>query len=326
MKSRLAFLFSVLAIAGVTGCNNGGGGSDSGPPVDGGGGVDTGMVTPGMCPTNMIPDPTNQMGACCYRASQASHLDTPSLRLRYLNIRQPAGSALTAAITQTLLNGNLGTETFNWIFTTTGAGMDGPVSIRTGVATRNMDGTYTYSTDPRYAPVTLMGTLTGETVTTTANPGTLVVPIYDQAGTTLQIELSLHNVRLETATLSEMRSCIGSIGARFMFNTAATLRGFLTVADTRAGMINVSSIHAQLCTLVASANFSDPMGGPAYCDQPQAMWTVQPDSLCPADGSACMRNGTTNVCDPAGTSGTLPACNAWELVADFAAVGINVTP
>ena len=314
-----SLLLAALVVA-LAGCN------PAAPAMNDAGGGDSGPVMT-ACPTAMVPDFMNQMGPCCYRTSQATHLAMPSLRLRYLNLRAPAGSALVAPIVQGLLNGSLQTEVFNWLVQGMGTAGDGAITIRTGFGTRNMaTGTYAFSTMARYAPVTLNGTIMSETVTTQPDTGTLIVPVFDMTGTVLQVELQLHNVQVVTSPFTEMRSCIGAARARD-FTTPATLSGYLTVADTRTTMINVSTVHAQLCTLIASPNLTEPMSGP-YCDQPQATWMVPPDSLCMTTGTtgACVHNNPASpVCRPDGT-GALPACNAWQLVSDFAAVGVTITP
>ena len=281
------------------------------------------------CPTGMvmgqpIPDPTHQTLPCCYRVSQQGHESMPELRLRYLTLTAPAGSALVTPIVGAVLNGSLANETFNWLVRGAGGAADGPITIQTGFGTRDATaGTYAFSTMPTYMPVTLNGTITGETVTTQPDPGTLTVPIFDATGTMLQLELKLHNVSVVTSTFSEHRSCIGTLAARGAFTTAATRTGYLTVADTRGSMINVDPIHAELCTLVAGHDLADPASGP-YCAQPQASWAVHPDSLCPATGQCMHDTGSGSVCSHDG-SGATP-CNAWQLVSDFAAVGVEITP
>lgn len=305
-------------------------GGNPAPPRDGG---TDGMILPSdagdsgatgpACPVARIPMADQQFGACCYRVSQAEHLDAPELRLRSLSLQGPVGSALVLPTpTGTLLNTSLADETFNWLFRVTGADADGPVEIETGFGTRDAAGTYTFSTMARYAPITLAGTLTGETITTEPSTTGLIVPVFDPTGTMLQVELSLHAVELVSSEFNDDRSCVGTIGARFIYATGATLTGFITVEEARAGMINVASIHAELCTLIASPNLGDPATGP-YCDLPRADWEVKPDALC--TGEDCVQNATgSEVCSEDGT-GALPLCNAWLLVANFAAVGVDIT-
>jgi len=294
--------------------------TDSGPPVDSGPPM---LHCPMSNSTVTIPDDTHQTLPCCYRASQAGHEGMAELRLRFLNITAPAHSGLVSMPTQNLLNGSLTNETFNWLIRTNSGAADGPITIQTGFGTRDdAAGTYAFTTMPHYAPVTLNGTITGETVMTQPDPGTLVVPVFDPTGVTLEVELSLHNVQVVTSTFSENRSCIGALATRG-FTTAATLSGFLTVADTRGSMINVSPINAQLCTLVASTGFTEPASG-HYCDTAQGTWAVKPDSLCPATGLCVHDDGTGSTCSHDGTGAT--PCNAWQLVADFAAVGVDINP
>lgn len=270
--------------------------------------------TPASCPRMNVPSPEEQMLPCCYRVSQADQLDAPEARLRFLDITAPAGSPLAGSTVGDLLNTSLREETFNWLFRLEGADADGPVTITTGFGRRETDGTYTFAaaTDPtEWAPVNLMGTITGESVTSERFDGTLTVPIFNEEMTTVQIELELEQVSVLSTTLSENRSCIGRLRNAVTFDTAATLGGFITVESARAGMIMYPGIDASLCGVVAGSLLD-----PDYCAQPQSDWMVQPDSICDATG--CQRNGMGGTCDPATT------CNAWYLEADFAAVGIDI--
>jgi len=318
---RVTLRASLLGVLALSACNNppaandsGNTTTDSGPPM---------LHCPTSSSTVMIPDDTHQTLPCCYRTSQADHPSMAELRLRFLNITAPAHSGLVSTPTQSLLNASLTNETFNWLIRANSGAGDGPITIQTGFGTRNdAANTYAFTTMAHYAPITLNGTITGQTVTTQPDTGTLVVPVFDPTGMTLEVELALHNVQVVTSTFSENRSCIGALAARG-FTTAATLSGFLTVSDTRGSMINVSPINAQLCTLVASTGFTEPASG-HYCDAPQAMWAVKPDSLCPATGQCMHDPGDGSVCSHDGTGAT--ACNAWQLVADFAAVGVDINP
>lgn len=314
--SLLLGLTSLFAV----GCNNTPTpGADTGPGTDGGGGNDAGVTL--TCPTGGMIPAGEQTLPCCYRASQAGHETMPELRLRYLHINAPRGSALATNVVNDLLNGSLRDETFNWLIRGMSGAGDGAVTITTGFGRRDAtSGSYAFSTDPAYLPVTLDGTISGEVVTTMPDDGVLTIPVFDPTGTVLQVELPLHNVRVITSTFTENRSCIGALAVRGTFTTAATLSGFLTVADTRDTMIDVNPIHSPLCPLVASLN----LNAPTYCDMPQAMWAVMPDSLCPASGQCMLDDGSGSVCSHDGTGAT--PCNAWQLVSDFAAVGVEISP
>lgn len=335
MRARLggSSLLGVACVLTLAGCpSDPVPGNDSGSTVDSGLLVDSGPTSDGgsglTCPSNMIPNASEQMLPCCYRASQEAHQSMPELRLRYLHLTAPVGSALITSSVQLLLNSSLANETFNWLIRGNNAGnADGPMTIQTGYGTRDTTtGVYSFSTMTQYAPVTLNGTITGEVVTTGTDSGVLTVPVFDPTGVTLQVELALHNVQVVTSTFSSNRSCIGALGARGVFTTPATLSGFLTIEDTRGSVINVDPIHAELCTLVASHNLADP-GATPYCDpatNPQSAWSVKPNSICPATGACRLDPGDGSVCNPDGT-GASP-CNAWQLVSEFAAVGVEITP
>lgn len=292
-------------------------GTDGGTSIDSGTNTDEDGGRVVRCPMDeSIPNPEQQEGACCYRHSQADQLDTPELRLRYIEIDEPSASPLASTTVESVLNIALGRETFNWLFQISGAGEDGDISITTGYGTRNADGTYTLgSTD--YPTVELSGSIEGERITTGSVPGPLDIPIFDETGEALQMVLRLRSIRLEEANLSEERSCIGARRGN-KFSTASTLEGFVTVEDARAGMIDVDPIHTSLCSVIAGELVA-PSGGSALCDRARSEWTAKPDSLCGESGCQANLPGQPAVCDPE------TDCNAWRLVAQFAAVGIDIT-
>ncbi len=268
-------------------------------------------------------------GPCCYRDSQADALDAPELRLRYIDILAPEGSPLMSLVLLSVLNDALALNTFAWLIRVEGADGDGPVNVVTGFGLNNPDGTYTFPTGttadpldlPRYAPVMLAGTLTGEVVTTDRFDGSLTVPVLNTEGTDVQLELVLRNIRVTRSELSAERSCIGAAAPRGRYTTAAELDGFIEVESARTGMVVSGPVMTTVCAAIAG-DLSDA----AYCDQPQSAWATQPDSLC--DAAGCTRNaeGMEDLCDTAGDSTTgLPACNAWRLVAEFAAHGVEIT-
>jgi hypothetical protein len=301
----------VLALAGCPSTP----GTDAGIQNDTGGSTED---SPAMtsCPTRDVPSPAEQMGPCCYRHSQADQQDAPEMRLRFLQIDEPMMSPLASTAVESVLNTALQQETFNWLFRTTGADADGPIEITTGYGTRNADGTYALGS-AEYPPLTLPGTLTGESATSETVLGPLGIPIFDETGTVRQLVLTLRSVRLVEANLSDMRNCIGMRRGN-AFTTDASLEGFVTVADARAGMINVPPIMSTLCSVIAG-ELTTPAGMMPMCDRPQDTWTAKPDSLCDDMGCEANPAGSTSVCDPNTT------CNAWRLLANFAAVGIDIT-
>ncbi len=303
------------------------------------GGVDAGTVDAGpMCPAvptlpdgtrpdsvtcpAEAPSPEEQMGICCYRSSNATRRDAPEMRLTYLRIVAPVGSTLTSSLLTNVLGDAMQRETFNWLFRVDGADADGPVDIVTGFGRRQADGTYAFSTgatggDPaNWCPVTIPATLTGETVESEAIAGAVTVPIFDEAGENVQIELTLRQIAIEESTWAEDRSCVGWKRARNLtYHPAGQLSGFIEVEPSRTAMIEVPPVVTTVCTAIAG----DELGNATYCDRPQSEWQTPPDSLC--DESGCRANTPceTDVCDPATT------CNAWRVVAHFAAAGVDIS-
>jgi hypothetical protein len=314
-SSVASFPLVSLALA-LAGCPStpatdaGSGGGDTGGST-----LDTGPAS-ATCPSRNVPSPEEQMLPCCYRYSQADQQATPEMRLRFIEIDEPAMSPLASTAVESVLNNGLQEETFNWLFRTTGAAADGPIEISTGYGVRNADGTYTLGS-AEYPPITLPGTLADETVTTDTVLGPLAIPIFDETGTILQIVLTLRSVRVVEANLTDMRNCIGTRRGN-SFTTDASLEGFVTVADAREGMINVPPIMSTLCSVIAG-ELATPAGMMPMCDRPQSTWTAKPDSLCDDMGCEANPAGSTSVCDPDTT------CNAWRLLANFAAVGIDIT-
>jgi hypothetical protein len=274
------------------------------------------------CPTDVgTPAPEEQMGACCYRNSNAAQLDAPEMRLTYLDIVAPIGSPLSSMTVRRVLNEAMQQEEFNWLFRVEGAGADGDVDIITGFGRRQTDGTYAFSTgaaegDPdAWCPVDLAASLSGETVTSAPLDGAITVPIFDEAGTMVQVELTLRNVAIDTSTWAEERSCVGwKTNRPFTYQPEAILSGFIEVEPARTGIIMTPGVETSVCAALAGALSL------TYCDDnPQSDWMIKPDSLCDATGCRSNEPCMSDVCDPA------TECNAWRLVAHFAAAGVDIT-
>ncbi len=319
MKINRVGWLALVGLMGLSGCDDGGG-TDAGPN-DSGPGTDAGDFNP--CPSDpaAVPAPEELMGACCWRSSNESQLDTPELRIAYLEVTAPVGSPLASMTVRRLLNESMQEERFNWLFRINTGGGDGPVSITTGYGRRAADGTYQFSqgmasSDPdAWCPVELTGSIAGETINTTPVAQAITVPLFDETGTMLQVELQLLNLSIENSTLSEMRSCIGSkTGRPYTYNPAATLVGYVDVLTARDQNLMVGTINTSVCAALAGS-----LDNPMYCDQDQSTWMVPPDSLCDASGCTTNAEGMTDVCDPTSS------CNAWRFVADFAAAGVDIS-
>lgn len=332
--TRLVCLVACVSAIAFVGCDDG-----TVDPTDSGtGGGDAGMVcqTPPdlpegtrpdpsavSCPTEATPAPDEQMGSCCWRNSNAGQLGTPELRLSYIDIVGPAGSPLSSGTVRRVLNEAVQEETFNWLIRTEGADADGDVTITTGFGRRTADGTYEFSQgsggaegDPdAWCPVTIPASLAGETVTSNPIDGSITVPIFDEAGVEVQVELTLRNVAIETATFGEDRSCVGwQVSRPFTYHPEGLLTGYVEVEPSRTGTINTPGVMTTVCSALAGSLSL------TYCeDTPQAEWAIKPDALC--DASGCQANTACgdDVCDPA------TECNAWRFVAHFAANGVDIT-
>jgi len=266
------------------------------------------------------------MGPCCWRDDNSTQQDAPEFRLTYLQIDEPASSPLSSLTLRGVLNRSMQDETFSWLIRV-GAAADGPVTLTTGYGSRQSDGTYAFSRgaadgDPdAWCPVEIQATLAGENVTSEPITGAVTIPVFDDTGTTLQFELTLRSLSIQEATLSEARACIGAKASRpFTYRPAAQLTAFVEVEPSRMQVIAVPPIETTVCSAIAGS-LADGM----YCDNPQDTWATQPDSFC--DASGCTRNaaGMTDVCDPTGLVATETTCNAWQLVAGFAAAGVDIT-
>lgn len=328
---------AVLVGAVIVGCGGDPAPADAGAMIDAPMGctpmpepmlADAGPV-PSM-PTCTAPDGgTPGMGPCCFTDSQADAHDAPEGRLRYLNITAPEGSPLTSPLLLGVLNDALERNTFAWLMRVEDAGADGPVTVVTGFGLTHADGTYAFPTGamtealdlPEYVPARIPGTLTGDRIQTERFDGSLTVPVLNTEGTAVQLELTLRNIRVIDAVWNTDRSCVGFATSRGRFATGAVLDGFIEVEGTRTSMVVSGPVMTTVCAAIAG-DLTDA----AYCEQPQSAWATQPDSLCDATGCTANTSCEEDVCDRAGDGDSgLPACNAWRLISEFAAQGVEIT-
>lgn len=336
MKTRWMYAAAVSGIAmNLVAC----GGGDDNAVTDAG--TDTGPVMV-MCPMN-APEPDNQTGPCCSRASNEERLDAPELRVAALKLTAPQGT-LTNALILNVLATAFDKEDFNWIFQLEGAPTSGSgaATVRTGYGVRDdatghfsfADGNATAPGDAdRWNPVELAGTVADEGFTTTAHHALMTIPIFDPESATPEIpslELPLYDLEVLSAPMTEDRSCIGSRGtSAFVTSSGGRLRAYIQVDDSRSLMVTMGTlISTKLCSLIAGGVFTEEAGEAAYCDAtPQSDWAAKPDSFCEA-GVGCSKNASAtspDVCDPTGAvGGALPACNAWQLLGEFAAQGVDI--
>lgn len=326
---RLHWLVVGMALAGlvVSGCGDDDGGTDSGPGVDGGDedtgpGEDSGPG--GMCdntPAAMAadcPDGAGTVGACCARVSNESRSDAPEYRVSGLRILEPA--TLSAGLVRSALQDALDEERFNWLIRVTGAGADGDVSIETGFGTANGDDTYSFTSgaapapgDPnRWDPQTVMGTLSGEEIIAPALTSTFTVPILEDDGVAVVLELPLQAFELNCAAMTDSRTCIGQRNGTVYQTEHGSLQTYITVEDAMAGNVSIPPIDTSLCNFIAGMAAE---AGPCT-DVAQADWPTQPNAICSA--GTCM-DADDGACDPAAD------CNAWRVSGGFAAQGVEIT-
>ena len=323
---RFQWLVVGLALTGLAvGCGDDDGGTDSGTADSGtaDASMDAAMelcestpaTMPPECPSGMgIPDEEGLMGACCYRASNASRPDAPEFRVSALRIREPA--TLSASLVRSALTTALDEERFNWLIRITGADSDGDVTIETGFGQRNADATFSFASggapapgDPnRWNPLSVTGTISGETITAPPIAETFTVPILDAEGTSVVLELPLRSFELECSVMSDDRSCIGERDGRVYQTNHGHLKTYVTVADAMMGRVEIPPIMASLCNFIAGMTSNTG----ACTDVPQADWPTPPNARC--EGGSCSES-----CDPA------TDCNAWRISGGFAAHGVEIT-
>lgn len=307
---RAQWLWLTLSVAGVAfaGC-----GDDDGTPVDSGT-ADTSMGgDAGGDPECALE---GQMGACCYRQSNASQLSAPELRIAYLQLTEPA--VLASPIIANILNEAVREERFNWLIRLEGADADGDVTITTGYGSRSETATFAFAmgdADPpgagdRWDPQSIAGTLTGESVTTESLTDVFTVPVQDDDGSVI-LELPLRGFRLVNATMSEDRSCIGRGITAVRFDaTSGSVETYITVEDAKMGEVNAGGITASLCNILRGSLAA----GLDDCDNdPRSEWATPPNATCDEAG-ACTLGGCT-----------AETCNAWQVVGNFAAQGVDIT-
>ncbi|MEM9067018.1 MAG: hypothetical protein AAGE52_00890 [Myxococcota bacterium] len=324
---RFHWLVVGLALAGLAvGCGDddgGGGGTDSGPGVDSGGGTDAGggglceaepASNPATCPSGAaIPDEDGLMGACCARVSNADRTAAPEFRISALRIQEPA--TLSASLVRSALAAALDEERFNWLIRLEGAEADGPVTITTGFGQRNADATFAFTDgtapapgDPnRWNAMSVEGTLAGEEITAPPIADTFTVPILEDDGVAVVLELPLRAFTVSCTVMSEDRTCIGLRDGNVYRTGAGNLTTYVTIEDAMMGRVAIPPIDTTLCNFVAGMASNEGL----CTDVPQADWPTPPNAVC--TGGTC-----SDTCDVASE------CNAWRISGGFAAHGVEI--
>ncbi len=343
MLKRLAFFVLLLGAGLALGACGDDDGDDDDDMTDSG--TDSGGGA--TCP-RQAPSPTQLMGPCCSRASNADRQMAPELRLSSIQIDTPA--SLASPVVAGLLTAALNEERFNWLIELTG--LDGTSSmIRTGYGKRNADDTFSFvdgaAPSPgdadRWNPVMTSITQMGESVSAEPLDEAFTLPIFDEMNE-LQLELPLYALELERATLSEGRNCVG-VRSGSRYTTDGDVTTYIRLEDAIAGNLMVGEIMTTLCMFTAglqsepgncpmypriTTTTCDPMnsqcgtrtGGPGgACIMHDGMnvcgWQFPPDSKCDATG--CTKGG----CDP---YDDVNGCNAWQLSGSISAHAVEITP
>lgn len=317
MRNLLGVGFSMaLLLALGAGCgDDAGGAADAAPDA-------AADATPAavICPAEG-PDPEGLSGPCCARRDNSDRRAAPEFRLSGLSLSQPR--SIGNPIVRSALNSALESELFNWLIRVEGADADGAVTITTGYGVRNADNTFSFADgdapgpgDPdRWNPESAAGTLAGELITTELVSGTLVIPVFEEDGETVAIELPLSSLELLGMEMSHDRSCVGDRLSVRYDTRQAQVRTFMTVEAALAGRISIPPIDSSLCNFIRGAASSE-----VECTEvPQSEWDLKPDAIC--DAAGCREAGdASEECDPDST------CNAWVVLGEFAAHAIEIVP
>lgn len=297
-------LLLVALVAFGTGCDD----SSSG------GGDKDGSTANADCPTAAPDEGAGLSGTCCFRKSNADDENSPELRLSSIKLAEPA--ALSSPVIVSALQSFLDAETFNWLVRFDD--LDGSPTFTTGFGERNSDNTFSFrASDDEFAPAEGAGMFSGENFTTSQVDQTIVVPILDAETLEPTVKFVLTALQIESAQLSEDRSCVGSRIGKTFDASKGGLSAFITLADAKPARVTIAgAFDTSLCDLLAG------MLTPEYdeakvCLGDQATWTNPPNSKC-ENGTCTHDPGDESVCSKAD-------CNAWYLEAAFAAQGVEIT-
>lgn len=276
------------------------------------------------CPEDAPDMGAGLMGPCCYRKEQGADADRVDLRLSALDIQTPA--SLSNNVVQGIVSNAFKQETFSWLLTVEGARSGGAVSVTTGFADRNEDGSFSYAVDnapvedggaaDRWNPAEFSGEINGEVVTGSYDGGIILplggrdLPETDMNETVL--ELPLQGIELTNVELSSNRSCVGTYSRSGGYDVeSGAFQTFVRVEAASEGTITALG-ELSLC------NFIGNIQGTGNCEEvARAQWDNPPNALCNDQG--CTADpGDGSVCD------TQSDCNAWVMRAKFAAMGVEV--
>jgi len=311
--NKLLSILLALAVPFAVAC-----GDDGTAPTDSGTG-DGSMADTGTLPSRCT-FPDEQTDPCCQRTSNADQLDAPEVRISAVQLSQP--SSLSTIIVRQLLSDALDDDLFNWLITADITGT--AANIETGFGQKSPAAVFSFTMDAapapgdpsRWNPVTMTGSMDGETLSAEELTETFTVPIFTEDGTTVQLELPLRNMTLNMLTFSEERSCVGVTQPGGRWDAAqGSIQAYITVADADAGRLFVEgAIDTTLCMFTAGMPTMDG----TCADHPQSDWLVQPDAICD-DATGCnVDPGDGTVCDPSTT------CNSWLLVGGIAAQAVDI--
>ncbi|MBK8482039.1 MAG: hypothetical protein IPL40_12845 [Proteobacteria bacterium] len=266
------------------------------------------------CPSAGPTPLAQQHGACCYRRANADRQARPEYRVAGLQFNQPQSLANT--LLTSITTNSIDEERFNWLFALEGADDDGPLTIRTGSARRQSDGSFSFTHGTGglgggidWEPITIEGSLLGATWQGGPASRPVALVIFNPDGEHVDAELPIRELRIIRAVMAADRDCIGRRLLTSYDTEDGEISGYLTLEDAGKVFVGIGGLDPiRLCMVL--------LGSPAASGEctalPRKDWTFPPDARCDAGG--CQAGG----CDP------LSDCNAWVVRGTFAAQGVEV--
>ncbi len=220
--------------------------------------------------------------------------------------------ALSARLVRSAFQASIDEERFNWLVRLRVAGTS--ASIETGHGARNVDSSFSFTASAavpppadRWDPAIGMGTMTGEALTSIPIRDTFWVPVLEDDLRTVVLDMPWRDFELLDVTFTEDRTCVGTRSGTVYTTTDGELAMYITIADAMVSRVDLPPIDTSLCNFIAGMASHE-----GLCTGiPRVSWPSPPDSFCGT-------GGCTTTCATA-------ECNAWRVVAGFAAHGVEIT-